>query len=232
MTTTKIKTAPTLLLANAIQFGLGYLFLRPWLHFALRGRIRKSRLIPDHGPFVLACNHRSFFDPPFVGMCFRRPIAYFARSSLWKNPTIAFFLRAMCSIPVDRDNPGLSSMKGAIERLRSGLSVLVFPEGTRTKTGYLGKFREGPTLFARRAGVPIVPVYLYRSEAVWPIGQKLPTFLTKNIEVRLGAPIIAPPGLSVKEQDAWINRRLEAWMHQQERELFRAAKQSVNLRKR
>jgi 1-acyl-sn-glycerol-3-phosphate acyltransferase len=202
-------------LPNALQLGLGYLFLRPWVKFALRGRIRRSRYLPE-GPLVLACNHRSFFDPPFVGMCFHRPIAYFAKASLWGSPAIAFMLRVMFGIPVDRDNPGLSSMKGAVERLRNGISVLVFAEGTRTRDGRLSPMREGPALFARRAGVPIVPVYLYRSEAVWPRGQLLPNFITKNIEVRIGSEIKAPSHLPSREQDAWISKRLALWMELQE----------------
>jgi 1-acyl-sn-glycerol-3-phosphate acyltransferase len=203
-------------LPNALQFCLGYLFLRPWVKFGLRGRVRRSRDLPD-GPVVLACNHRSFFDPPMVGMCFRRPVAYFAKSSLWDSPAIALMLRTMFGIPVDRENPGLSSMKGAVDRLRHGISVLVFAEGTRTRDGRLGPMREGPALFARRAGVPIVPVYLYRSEAVWPRGQFGPTFITKNIEVRVGRPITAPSHLNPRAQDTWVSRRLELWMECQER---------------
>ncbi len=210
---------PADFLPNAIQVLLGYFILRPWLTFFLRGRVRRSRLLPD-GPCVLACNHRSYADPGLVGMHMRRPIAYFARSNLWQYPIIAFFLNTMFGIPVDRDNPGLSSMKGAVDRLRRGIAVLVFPEGTRTKNGRLGLMREGPALFARRAGMPIVPVYLVRSEALWPPGKKLPRFISKGIEVRFGTPLIPPPELESRAQDAWISRRLQVWMEAQERQMF------------
>ncbi len=209
-------TPPADLLPNALQVLLGYLVLRPWMTFFLRGSVRRSRKMPD-GPCVLACNHRSFADPPLVGMHMRRPIAYFARADLWNHPIIAFFLNAMFGIPVDRENPGLSSMKGAVERLRRGITVLVFPEGTRTKSGRMGPLREGPSLFARRAGVPIVPVYLHRSETLWPRGSKVPRFFAKGIEVRFGAPLTPPAGLDPRAQDAWIKSRLNAWMQKQER---------------
>ena len=110
-------------------------------------------------------------------------------------------------------------MKGAVERLRRGISVLVFPEGTRTRSGRLGPLREGPAMFARRAGVPIVPVYVHHSEMVWPRANKLPTLLTKGIEIRLGRPLVAPKNLDSRAQDAWISRRLQTWMIAQERQL-------------
>lgn len=203
---------------NAIQFVLGYLLLRPWMAFFIRGSVRRSRFFPD-GPCVLACNHSSFADPPLVGMYMRRPLAYFARADLWENPAIRFFLGAMFGIPIDRENPGLSSMKGAIERLRRGISVLVFPEGTRTRTGRLGPMREGPALFARRAGVPIVPIYLYRSDVLWPRGKKFPHFFGKGVEARIGSPLIPPLNLDPRAQDTWVSKRLQAWMELQERRL-------------
>lgn len=210
---------PADFLPNALQVLLGYFILRPWLAFFLRGRVRRSRAMPD-GPCVLACNHRSFADPPLVGMFMRRPIAYFARADLWKSPIIAFFLNAMFGIPVDRENPGLSSMKGAVDRLRRSIPVLVFPEGTRTKNGRLGPMREGPALFARRAGVPLVPVYLVHSELLWPRGRKVPCLFAKGVEARFGTPLIPPANLEPRAQDAWVSRRLQAWMELQERRLL------------
>ena len=214
---------PADLLPNAIQLFLGHALLRPWFCFFVRGRVLRSRDLPE-GPCVLACNHRSFFDPPLVGMHRRRPIAYFARSDLWQFPVIAFFLNAMFGIPIDRENPGLSSMKGAVERLRRGISVLVFPEGTRTRTGKLGPMREGPAMFARRAGVPIVPVYVHRSEDIWARANKLPHFQSTGVEIRFGRPLVAPANLDPRAQDAWVSQRLRLWMLAQERRLHRSTR--------
>ncbi len=214
-----IPAPPSDLLPNSIQLVLGYLLLRPWMAFFVRGRVWRSRHFPE-GPCVLACNHRSFADPPLVGMYMRRPLAYFARSDLWENPAIRFFLFCMFGIPVDRKNPGISSMKGAVERLRRGISVLVFPEGTRTRDGRVGPLHEGPALFARRAGVPIVPVYLVRSDALWPRSKKLPHFFFKGVDVRIGSPLVPPSGLDPRAQDTWVSRRLQAWMELQERRLL------------
>lgn len=196
---------------------LGVLMLRPWTHLCFRTTVRHAGELPH--PCVLACNHRSFADPPFVAMWSKQPIAFFARSSLWKIPGIRQMLNLFNGIPVERENPGISSMKGAIERLRAGISVLVFPEGTRTKSGRLGKLRDGPALFARRSGVPLIPVYVHRSEAIWPRGALFPRLCGRRTEIRFGSPIVAPPDLEPRAADTWVTQRLEAWMHRQEQEL-------------
>lgn len=205
------------LLAQVVQV-LGGGLLRLYFRFAFRITLRRSRRIPT-GPVVYAANHRSFWDPPFVSMWSRDPVAFFARSSLWRIPPIRFFLDIFAGIPVDRDAPALASIQQAVERLREGIPVLVFPEGTRTRTGRLGRFRDGPALFARRAQVPVVPVYLHRSERCWPRGALMPRLWGPRLEIRFGSPIEAPAGLSGREADAWVTRRLRTWMEMQEREL-------------
>lgn len=198
---------------------VGVLILRSLAGFLYRARMRYSRIRPPR-PCVFACNHRSFFDPMIVGMSLTYPVAYFARADLWKIPIIGGTLRIMYGIPVDRENPGMSSMKGAVERLRQGISVLVFPEGTRTRTGRLGRLRDGPALFARRAGVAVVPVYVHRTECVWPRGGIVPLIHGGKPEIRFGPPLIAPKDLEPREQDHWVTMRLHAWMLKQERELL------------
>ena len=210
---------PNNLLPLALQLFLGHLILRPWTRFFCRIRVRRSRHFPD-GACVLASNHRSYSDPGLIGMWQARPISYFARDNLWEKPVIAFFLNAMYGIPIDRANPGISSMKGAVDRLRRGIPVLVFPEGTRTRNGRLSPLHEGPALFARRAGVPLVPVYLFRSEALWPRDVKLPRLYLHHLEIRFGSPIIPPSTLDPRAQDTWVSQRLTAWMQRQERELL------------
>lgn len=203
--------------ARIIQ-ALGIVLLRPWLRLCFRITVHRVRDLPPP-PCLFASNHRSFADPPFVATWLAEPIGFFARADLWQIPFIRQMLDLFYGIPVERENPGLSSMKGAVARLRSGVSVMVFPEGTRTRTGRLGTLRDGPALFSRRAGVPLVPVYIHRSEAVWPRGALLPRLCGPRVEVRFGTPIVPPPGLEPRAADAWVTRRLEAWMLLQERRL-------------
>lgn len=205
-------------ITHLMQLLSGVILIAPWLRLCHRTRVRRSRRLPP-GAVLYAANHRSFIDPPLVAVWSGEPVAFFARASLWRVPPIRVLLDIFYGIPVERDNPGMSSMKGAVERLRAGIPVLVFPEGTRTRTGRLGKLREGPALFARRAGVPLVPVYLHRSETCWPRGAVLPRPCGARLEVRFGRPIAAPAGMPAREADAWVMERLRLWFLMQEREL-------------
>jgi 1-acyl-sn-glycerol-3-phosphate acyltransferase len=209
-----VDFAPGAFFPRLVQL-LGILVLRPWVRFCFRARVRMPRT-PLPEPCVFAANHRSFFDPPFVGMWHQHPLSYFARADLWKHPFVRFMLGVMYGIPIDRANPGLSSMKGAVQRLRQGICVLVFPEGTRTRSGRVGLLREGPPLFARRAGVAVVPVYIHRSERVWPRGAWLPNLCGGPIEIRFGRPLLPPRDLQPRLCDAWVARKLQHWIQAQE----------------
>lgn len=196
----------------------GGLALAWWLRLAYRLTVRRAAP-PPAGAVLYACNHRSFLDPPLVGLCSREPLAYFARASLWRNPAIALFLDLFRGIAVERDRPLASSVAGAVERLRAGWPVLIFPEGTRTATGRLGPLRDGPALIARRAGVAVVPVYVWRSERCWPRGRALPRLAGPRLEIRFGRPLSPPAGLPPRAADRWLMARLAAWLARQERQL-------------
>lgn len=205
-------------LRQLLQVVLATVFLRPTLRFAYRCRVRFAAELPP-GPFILASNHRSFLDPPFVGMWLDRPICYFARANLWKIPGVGFMLRTFGGLPIERDMPQMAIMRRTVEWLRSGERILVFPEGTRTRNGQLGKLREGAALFSRRAGVPVVPVYVHATDRVWPRGWPCWVFGNARAEIRYGKPIVAPKSLNPRLRDRVVTEYLRRWMARQELEL-------------
>lgn len=205
---------------HIVQLIFGVFMLRPLLRFSYRVRVHRQERVPAGG-VVFAANHRSFFDPPFVAMWLDRPVSFFARANLWKLPVIGTFLRIFGGFPIDRSEPQVAVMKRTVAWLRSGGRVLVFPEGTRTRSGRLGPLRTGAALFARRAGVPVVPVYVHHSELVWRRGSPLPSLWAgTRCGIFYGPALRAPTSLSSKEQDAWLSVRIEAWLQRQERALL------------
>lgn len=209
-----------MVLMETVVMIVGCLIVRPILTFFCRLRVRRASGLPRGRAYVIACNHRSFSDPPLAGILHYAPVAYFARASLWNSAFPRFFLTLVYGIPVERENATLSSIRGAVDHLRAGVPVLVFPEGTRTQTGRLQPLREGPVVFARRAKVPIVPMYVHKTDVLMPRGRLLPNFAFKDMEVRIGRPIEAIPGLGEKAQARLMLKRLQWWMQRQERELL------------
>lgn len=101
------------------------------------GRLEVSGLeaLPESGPVLLAGNHDSYWDPIAVGIAGqpRRQIRALAKSTLWKNALLGKVLDGMGQIPIDRGKGDVHALDRAVEELRGGRCIGVFPEGTRTR---------------------------------------------------------------------------------------------------
>ena len=132
--------------------------------------IGRERLRPDQ-PAVYASNHLSYFDTPvlFANLPFQFRIL--AKSGLWKIPFIGWYLNRSGQVPVDsRDNRSMiASLGRGVAALKSGMPLVLFPEGARTTTGDLQPFASGCAFIAIRAGVPLVPVALIGTYELLPI---------------------------------------------------------------
>jgi len=184
--------------------------VRHVVHFCYRCRLPRRSFDP-RACYVLVSNHRSFMDPLLAGCFYSRPISFFARANLWRVPIIRQCLDFFGGLPVDRDEPQMGVMQRTVEWLRTGRNVLIFPEGTRTRDGRLGRLRSGAALFARRAGVPVLPVYLHRTERAWPRGCILPR-VGVRVGIRFGPVLRSSPSLPPKIADEALIRRVERWM--------------------
>ncbi len=116
--------------------------------------------VPKTGGVIIACNHSSYADPPAVGCVIPREVAFFAKKELFENYFCGAYLRWANSMPVDRTNEGARALLELIRRLQEGWAFILFPEGTRTKTGAPGEPKSGVGMAAVNAGVPIVPCYI------------------------------------------------------------------------
>lgn len=127
--------------------------------------------LPD-GPIVVMSNHASNFDILALQGFFPRPLSWIAKKELFKIPIFGHSMHHGGYIALDRGDgrQALKSMDEAAKQIRNGKSVIIFPEGTRTRDGRLLPFKRGGFLLAARAGVPVVPVTINGSFLINPGG--------------------------------------------------------------
>lgn len=129
-------------------------------HLAFRIRvIGRENLIRDRG-FVLAPNHISAIDPVFVvtARFWGRPMAILAKEELFHiNRVLTWMWRNVGLVCVRRGKGDTDMLEGVVDEVRGGRGVLIFPEGTRTKDGSLGKLKSGAFVIAAEAGVDMIP---------------------------------------------------------------------------
>ncbi len=152
-----------------------------------RGEMVGLDNIPQHGPFLIAANHASFLDPPFVGCQVPRPMAFFARKTLWKGGLVSWWLNTVGCIPVDRDGSDVAAIKNVLRALQAGRALVLFPEGTRSPDGTLQPPKAGVGLIACRAQVPLVPARIFNSHLA--LGRTGPPQLGIPVSVVYGRPL-------------------------------------------
>ncbi|MCY3549259.1 MAG: lysophospholipid acyltransferase family protein [Candidatus Poribacteria bacterium] len=128
--------------------------------------------IPREGGVLLVSNHVSFLDPVIVGSAANREIHYMARSNAFDIPGLGKLITAYNAYPVNRGAPDLGALRRTISLLKEGHAVLIFPEGTRSVDGTLGRARDGACFIAHRAGVPTIPVFHSGAERMLPRNSK------------------------------------------------------------
>jgi 1-acyl-sn-glycerol-3-phosphate acyltransferase len=140
-------------------------------------------------PYIFAANHQSQFDifvlQGFLGVDFR----WLAKKELFAVPVWGPAMRRAGYIPIDRSRgrKALKSLAEAAEKIGAGTSVIIFPEGTRSRDGRLQEFKAGAMVLALKAGVPIVPVAIRGTHEILPKGRLL--MKPGTVQVRVGRPI-------------------------------------------
>ena len=147
---------------------------RFWFGFILRTRVIGAENIPKDGAFILAANHVSNWDPPFLGTFIDREVCYMGKEELFKNPIMAAICRRLYVFPVKRGAADKTAIKTAIKILKDGKCLGIFPEGTRSKTGKLGKAEAGVSLIAAMTKAPIIPAAIVNTEKIFSREKFLP----------------------------------------------------------
>ncbi len=164
--------------------------LTPVLYVAYRIRVEGKEHLPRHGAVILAANHRSFLDSIFIPLLVRRRVTFVAKAEYFDDPRTAWFFRAVGQIPIRREGGSASdgALAAATDVLVKGGVFGIYPEGTRTRDGYLHKGKTGVARLALATGAPIVPVGLIGSDECQPTDAKLPR-LFKRVTIRFGPPV-------------------------------------------
>jgi 1-acyl-sn-glycerol-3-phosphate acyltransferase len=135
----------------------------------MRTRVEGLENIPP-GTVLFAANHTSNADGPAIVGAIPRRIAILGKKSLFTIPIVGTAFRLADFVPVDRHNRGqaAASIEVAAEKMKNGVSFLIYPEGTRSLDGRLLPFRRGAIALAIKAGVPVVPVACSGAHRVIP----------------------------------------------------------------
>jgi 1-acyl-sn-glycerol-3-phosphate acyltransferase len=148
----------------------------------------RERLEPGQ-TYVLMSNHQSVFDIFALFRSCDRPFRMVAKRILFWIPILGWSMWMCGFIPIDRSNrdSAIRSLDRAARKIRSGVSVLVFPEGTRSRDGTLQPFKKGGFMMALEAGVPVVPVVVLGTDAIMEKGSL--RVGRADVTVRIGTPI-------------------------------------------
>lgn len=154
-----------------------------------------SEYLPRTGGAVLAINHTSYLDFIFAGIPAdeqgHRYVRFMAKDSVFKNPISGPLMRGMKHIPVDR-SAGAAAFDAAVESLRSGELVGVFPEATMSRSFDIKDFKTGAARMAADAGVPLIPVIVFGGQRMYSYDHK--DFSRGNaISVTVGEPLHPTP---------------------------------------
>lgn len=185
----------------ATNLALYHLFkwsvVSPVLHFYFRGRIYGADNVPQTGALVAVCNHGSYFDPPILSNCLRRPVAYMAKEELFNIPILKQAIQLYGAYPVKRATGDRASIRAALTAIEEGWVVGIFLTGTRTPDGRISDPKLGAAMIAAKAQVPLLPVSLWGTEKILRKGSSFPRPVP--ITVRIGE-IIAPPSSTKREE--------------------------------
>jgi 1-acyl-sn-glycerol-3-phosphate acyltransferase len=202
----------------AILYRVGHLGVRIGLGLSgIRYHVEGAERIQRHRAAVYAVNHASNVEPPILFDALqatfpRLKILY--KAELRKLPILVRAFDLAGFVPLERGNPeqSLPAIEGAVKALRDGNSFLIFPEGTRSRTGALLPFKKGGFIMAIKAQVPVVPVAITGTRNAMRKG----SFIISPVQVRVqfGEPV-ETAGLGLEDRDkliAEVRKRVETML--------------------
>lgn len=174
--------------------------------------------IPDRGGAVVAINHTSYVDflPAALAVHRRgRRLRFMIKAEMQRVKVVNFLIKHTKTIPVDR-GAGAGAYAVAVQRLREGELVGVYPEATISRSFELKDFKSGAARMAVEAGVPIIPLVVWGAQRIWTKGQPRNVGRAKvAVTVQVGAPL--HPAEDIAETNAALREAMTALLHEAQR---------------
>lgn len=157
---------------------------RTFFRLFFRARVLGTENMPSQGAVILAANHQSNWDPPFLATFLQRPVSYMAKQELFEVPVFGAAIRACHAFPIRRGAADRAAIKTALQVLKLQKCLGVFPEGTRSRDGQRHKAEAGVALLAAMSKAPVVPAAIMGTNHILGPGGSLP-----QLTVRYGKPL-------------------------------------------
>ncbi|OEH86608.1 hypothetical protein BHU72_10140 [Desulfuribacillus stibiiarsenatis] len=168
---------------------------RSWAKYLIhttgsRVQVEGLEHVPD-GPCLIISNHQSNFDIPLLISSLEKPIGFIAKKELENIPLLSVWMRRFECIFIDRSNnrQSVKALADAVKTLQAGSSLVIFPEGTRSKGSGLGVFKKGSLRLAEKSGVPIVPITINGTYKMLEGNQPV-RIQAADVKVKISPPIV------------------------------------------
>lgn len=187
------KILPEKILKSIINFGIdGYI-----KKYANLQVINKQKLDEIKGPVIFICNHLSNADGLILNKVLKeKDVTFIMGVKLTQDPMTNLGCKIVKTISITPSSPDRGAISNLVKHVKGGNSILIFPEGTRSRNGKMIKAKKGIYLISKLCGVPIVPLSIYGSEKFMPIDQSgnmnNETFNNADVYVTIGDPISIP----------------------------------------
>jgi 1-acyl-sn-glycerol-3-phosphate acyltransferase len=145
-------------------------------------RVEGYEHIPSEGPVIVAPNHITYFDPPLVGAVFPRQVFFMAKKELFEG-VVGLAVKGCRAFPVNRGTADRKAIHTALDYLKQGRVVCIFPQGTRDRSGGISAVEMGLALIAEKSQSPILPMGLYYTDP-----KTFSPGFGSAVSVRIGAP--------------------------------------------
>ncbi|MBN1694797.1 1-acyl-sn-glycerol-3-phosphate acyltransferase [candidate division WOR-3 bacterium] len=172
---------------------LFYILIRFYFHIYHKLRIRGYKKYYSKNPYIIVANHSSHLDTPLILSCFSldsvnkiRAIA--ALDYFFSNPLVRISTHLLCNIiPINRKTADLTSIGMISKSLKEGGSIIIFPEGTRSRDGEINKFKPGVGLLIKKTKAEVLPIFIKGTYNCMNRGTKLPR--RGPLEIQFGSPL-------------------------------------------